>query len=68
VQLKPGRDCKPFDWGKELKTHIELEGDTKTVVDSINSMEKDGSTISHVVEDIKQVLEFFLQKKVSHVS
>jgi hypothetical protein len=55
--------------GKELHlTHIELEGDTKTVVDSINSMEKDGSTIGHVVEDIKQVLEFFLQKKVSHVS
>jgi hypothetical protein len=37
--------------GKELHlSHIELEGDAKVVVDSINSVEKDRSTIGHVVE------------------
>ena len=49
-----------FIFGKELGlTNIILEGDSRIVVDAVNSAEGSGSLMGHLIEDMKIMLQDF---------
>ncbi|XP_059436088.1 uncharacterized protein LOC132169016 [Corylus avellana] len=57
-----------LELGKEMGlSQILLEGDAKVVVEAVNAVTTDGSTIGHLVDDMKVLLSAFRQWRVQQV-
>lgn len=57
-----------LELGKEMGlSQILLEGDAKVVVEAVNAVTTDGSTIGHLADDMKVLLSAFQQWRVQRV-